>query len=129
MFGSRATRQHRPTSDADIAIMPGRPLDLLTEACLADRLAQALQVPAVDLVDLRRAPLRLRGRVLAEGQRDLPVAEYLRTRCTAAGISPPRWPDSRAEGNAICHTNQLRSRTDQAPIGTASSMRSQRGYR
>lgn len=68
LFGSRATGQHRPTSDADIAIMPGRPLDLLTEAGLADRLVQALEVPAVDLVDLRRAPLRLRGRVLAEGR-------------------------------------------------------------
>ncbi len=68
LFGSRATGRHRPTSDADIAIMPGRPLDLLSEAGLADRLAQALQVPAVDLVDLRRAPLRLRGRVLEEGR-------------------------------------------------------------
>ncbi|MGH3686523.1 MAG: hypothetical protein ACRDRU_10600 [Pseudonocardiaceae bacterium] len=32
---------------------------------MADRLAQALRVPAVDL---RRAPLRVRGRVLEEGQ-------------------------------------------------------------
>jgi predicted nucleotidyltransferase len=68
LFGSRAIGRHRPTSDADIAIMPGRPLDLLAEAGLADRLAQALQVPAVDLVDLRRAPLGLRGRVLEEGR-------------------------------------------------------------
>jgi predicted nucleotidyltransferase len=68
LFGSRATGRHRPTSDADIAIMTGQPLDLLAEAGLADRLAQALQLPAVDLVDLRRAPLGLRGRVLAEGQ-------------------------------------------------------------
>ena len=68
LFGSRATGRHRPASDADIAIMPSRSLDLLTEADLADRLAQALQVPAVDLVDLRRAPLRLLGRVLEEGR-------------------------------------------------------------
>ena len=68
LFGSRATGHHRPTSDADIAIMPGQPLDLLAEAGLADQLAQALQVPAVDLVDLQRAPLQLRGRVLAEGR-------------------------------------------------------------
>jgi uncharacterized protein len=68
LFGSRATGQHRPTSDADIAIMPGQPLDLLAEVGLADQLAQALQVPAVDLVDLRRAPLWLRGRVLDEGR-------------------------------------------------------------
>ncbi len=68
LLGSRATRQHRPTSDADIAIMPGQPLDLLAEASRADRLAQALQVPTVDLVDLQRAPLQLRGRVLTEGR-------------------------------------------------------------
>ncbi len=68
LFGSRATGRHRPSSDADIAIMPGCPLDLLAEAGLADRLAQALQVPAVDLVDLRRVPLRVRGRVIQEGK-------------------------------------------------------------
>lgn len=68
LFGSRVTGRHRPNSDADVAIMPGEPLDLLTEADLADRLAQALEVPTVDLVDLRRAPLRVRGRVLAEGR-------------------------------------------------------------
>ncbi|MGH3609800.1 MAG: type VII toxin-antitoxin system MntA family adenylyltransferase antitoxin, partial [Pseudonocardiaceae bacterium] len=68
LFGSRATGRHRPTSDADVAIMPGEPLDLLAEARLSDRLAQALQVPTVDLVDLRRAPLRVRGRVLSEAR-------------------------------------------------------------
>lgn len=68
LFGSRVTGRHRPSSDADVAIMPGEPLDLLAEADLADRLAQALRVPTVDLVDLRRAPLRVRGRVLAEGR-------------------------------------------------------------
>ena len=47
---------------------PDQPLDLLGEASLADRLAQAIGVPAVDLVDLRRAPLRLLGRVLEEGR-------------------------------------------------------------
>jgi len=68
LFGSRATGQHHPTSNADIAVMPAQPLDLLAEAGLADRLAQALEVPAVDLVDLRRAPLVVRGRVLQEGR-------------------------------------------------------------
>lgn len=68
LFGSRATGRHHPDSDADIAIMPDRPLDLLAEAGLADRLAQVLHVPAVDLIDLRRASLGLRGRVLTEGR-------------------------------------------------------------
>jgi predicted nucleotidyltransferase len=36
LFGSRATGRHRPDSDADIAIMPGEPLDRLAEAGLAD---------------------------------------------------------------------------------------------
>ena len=65
LFGSRATGRHRPTSDADVAIMPERPLDLLAEAGLADQLARALEVPEVDL---GRAPLLLRGRVLQEGR-------------------------------------------------------------
>ncbi|MGH3826812.1 MAG: nucleotidyltransferase family protein, partial [Pseudonocardiaceae bacterium] len=45
LFGSRATGRHQPTSDADIAIMPSHPLDLFTEAGLADQLADALRVP------------------------------------------------------------------------------------
>ncbi len=68
LFGSRATGQHGPASDADVAIMTARPLDLLAEVALADRLAQAMQVPAVDVLDLQRAPLRMRGRVLTEGR-------------------------------------------------------------
>ncbi|HEU0129111.1 MAG TPA: nucleotidyltransferase domain-containing protein [Pseudonocardiaceae bacterium] len=68
LFGSRATGRYRLDSDADIAIMPGEPLDLLAEAGLADRLAQALEVSAGDLLDLQRASLVLRGRVLQEGR-------------------------------------------------------------
>ena len=68
LFGSRATGSARPDSDADIAFVARSPLDLLAEAALADRLAIALEVPAVDLVDLLRAPLLLTGRVLTEGR-------------------------------------------------------------
>lgn len=68
LFGSRATGGARPDSDADIGTVVDEPLDLLAEAQLADRLAQALEVPSVDIVDLGRAPLRLKGRVLSEGQ-------------------------------------------------------------
>lgn len=118
LFGSRATGRHRPTSDADVAIMPGEPLDLLAEAALADQLAQALRVPMVDLVDLRRVALRIRGRVLAEGRllysADEParVAFEVRTRSAYFDFVPTqrahrdeflrrvaakgllRWPDS-----------------------------------
>ncbi len=68
LFGSRATERHHASSDADIAIKVERPLGLLEEAALADRLARALDVPSVDLVDLDRAPLRLKGRILQEGR-------------------------------------------------------------
>lgn len=65
-FGSRATGGYRADSDADVAVMPARRLDLMTESCLAVDLASALDVPAVDLVDLSRAPLRLLGRILQD---------------------------------------------------------------
>lgn len=67
LFGSRATGDHRPDSDADVAVMPSGPLDLAAEGRLAADLAVALHVPVVDLVDLRRAPLRLLGRILLDG--------------------------------------------------------------
>lgn len=67
LFGSRATGTHRPDSDADVAVLADRPLTLLQESGLAVELATALGVPAVDLVDLRTAPLRLLGRILADG--------------------------------------------------------------
>lgn len=68
LFGSRATGRHRPDSDADVAVMTSAPLSLLTQAALADRLSDLLGVPAVDLVDLERAPLTLRGRIVQERQ-------------------------------------------------------------
>ncbi len=68
LFGSRATGRHRPDSDADLAVLIERPLTLMAEARLSVDLARALGVPAVDLVDLRRAPLRLLGRILGEGR-------------------------------------------------------------
>jgi uncharacterized protein len=78
LFGSRATGRERPDSDADIAIMVDRPMELLDEAVLADRLARTLGVPSVDLLDLGRASLRMRGRVLAEGRRIFSVDEPAR---------------------------------------------------
>lgn len=66
LFGSRATGTARSDSDADVAVMVDRGLSLLEESRLAVDLASALDVPSVDLVDLRRAPLRLLGRILAD---------------------------------------------------------------
>ena len=68
LFGSRATGRHGTGSDADVGIKVKRPLRLLEEVALAQALASALDVPAVDLVDLDRAPVRLKGRIVQEGQ-------------------------------------------------------------
>ena len=68
LFGSRAAGTQRPASDADVAVLMGRRPGLLERARLADLLAQALQVPDVDLVVLDEATLELRGRVLQEGR-------------------------------------------------------------
>jgi predicted nucleotidyltransferase len=43
LFGSRTTGRHRPTSDADITIMPGRPLDLLARGSRPGRVASEVR--------------------------------------------------------------------------------------
>ena len=68
LFGSRATGAHRQTSDADIALMPGRHLGLIERVRLADRLARALGVAEVDLIMLDEIDLELRGRIVQEGR-------------------------------------------------------------
>jgi predicted nucleotidyltransferase len=68
LFGSRAAGACRADSDADIAIMPGRELGLLERERLARELAEALHVPDVDLVQLDRVRLELRGRVVQQGR-------------------------------------------------------------
>jgi len=68
LFGSRATGSARTNSDADVAVMPSRPLGLLEQERLALRLTTALAAPEVDLVALDRAALELRGQVVQEGK-------------------------------------------------------------
>jgi len=80
LFGSRATGRHCAGSDADVGIRVPPPLRLLEEVALAQALASALDVPAVDLVDLDRAPLRLKGRIVQEG------------RLLFSADEPARWP-------------------------------------
>ncbi len=67
LFGSRASGRAQDGSDADIAMMPSRPLGLLERERLALGLTRALGVPDVDLIFLDRASLELRGRVIQEG--------------------------------------------------------------
>ena len=68
LFGSRASGTAHARSDADIAVMPSRPLGLLERERLVLGLVRALGVPDVDLVALDRAALELRGRVVQEGR-------------------------------------------------------------
>lgn len=68
LFGSRATGRAQDGSDADVAVMPSRPLGLLERERLALRLARAFGAPDVDLVSLDTANLELRGRVVQDGR-------------------------------------------------------------
>lgn len=68
LFGSRAVGGAKDSSDADVAVMPSRPLGLLERERLALRLGRALAVPDVDLVSLDTAGLELRGRVVQDGR-------------------------------------------------------------
>lgn len=68
LFGSRASGTASSVSDADVALMPGRPLGLLEREQIAARLAEALHAPDVDLVMLDRASLELRGHVVQRGR-------------------------------------------------------------
>jgi len=68
LFGSRAAGTAHARSDADIAVMPPRPLGLLERERLVLGLVRALGVPDVDLIALDRASLELRGRVVQEGR-------------------------------------------------------------
>lgn len=68
LFGSRASGEAQAHSDADVAVMPSRPLGLLQRERLALGLTRALGVPDVDLVALDQASLELRGRVVQDGR-------------------------------------------------------------
>jgi uncharacterized protein YutE (UPF0331/DUF86 family)/predicted nucleotidyltransferase len=90
LFGSRAGATARPDSDADIAILLARRLDLLALEPLADRLAQALGVPEVDLVVLDEASLELRGHVVQTDGEDADDAERADAGCCTPGTEPRR---------------------------------------
>lgn len=73
VFGSRVSGQPRAGSDLDVGCYPsgyqrGESITLKEEMMLASQLSEALGLE-VDLRDLARAPLELRGRALEEGVR------------------------------------------------------------
>jgi uncharacterized protein YutE (UPF0331/DUF86 family)/predicted nucleotidyltransferase len=68
LFGSTAKGLRQPISDIDVAVLVEGD-GLRVQAELLALLAKALKVPEekVDIVDLRRAPIHLKHRVLSEG--------------------------------------------------------------
>ena len=96
LFGSRAGGRPRADSDADVAVLlrEGAPTPgLLAQARLADLLAEALDVPRVDLLLLDGAPLELQARVVLDGRLLVPLDDVRRVRWTV--LVQSRWNDVR----------------------------------
>jgi|SRR3989338_5411027 len=70
LFGSRARGTESQNSDADVAVLADRPLDIHERMDIASKIARILDVPEekVDLVDLWKAPPLLQHRVAEEGK-------------------------------------------------------------
>ena len=68
LFGSYGTVYQTPLSDIDFAVYYNREQTLKDEAALLNRLAIALDTDQVDLVNLNKAYLVLRFRVINEGR-------------------------------------------------------------
>lgn len=67
LFGSRARNTHQSTSDIDIALDAGHPLDIL-EIVRARNVLDTLYVPQkIDIVDLNSIPTELKEIILKEG--------------------------------------------------------------
>jgi hypothetical protein len=69
LFGSRARGRAGPASDVDLALWLDEAPEGLADAVLelCTRFSSALGLP-VDVVDLNRAPILLRGEILREGR-------------------------------------------------------------
>lgn len=67
-FGTWLTKDERPDSDIDLAVLPSAPLEPVFRWELAQRLAVRAGRD-VDLIDLLRASTVLRMQVVAHGQR------------------------------------------------------------
>jgi uncharacterized protein len=67
LFGSRAKNTHTVTSDIDIAIDAGQPMDISTKGQINSML-DALSIPQnIDVVDFHRAPQALQANILRDG--------------------------------------------------------------
>lgn len=86
LFGSRATGEAGPASDADLAVLAAAPLDEVARWNLASRLAGILRLE-VDLVDLRRCSAVMRVQVLGRGRLLLDLAPAVRAGFEAFALS------------------------------------------
>ncbi|MBT9159917.1 MAG: type VII toxin-antitoxin system MntA family adenylyltransferase antitoxin [Dehalococcoidia bacterium] len=68
LFGSYASGQTSKLSDLDVAVLREQGLELDRLLDLTGELQEIFEEEAVDLVDLRKAPLTLIHRVLKEGK-------------------------------------------------------------
>jgi len=68
IFGSYAFNEAYRLSDLDVAVLPEQDLGLNQFLALIGELQDIFEEEAVDLVDLRKAPLTLIHRVLKEGK-------------------------------------------------------------
>ncbi len=68
LFGSYGTEYQTPLSDIDLAVLFDQDLSLQEEAALLNRLCVALDTDRVDLLNLNKAPLALKFRVVSEGR-------------------------------------------------------------
>ncbi len=67
LFGSQARGESGKTSDVDVAVLFGHPIDLMKLGALQEGLSELLGRP-VDLVDLRTAGPLLTKEVVSDGQ-------------------------------------------------------------
>ena len=79
LFGSRAEGNERPASDHDVAVLFARAPAFDTTVRLSAALAEVYGTP-VDVVDLDRSTLELRGRVAEVGRLVFSVDEPRRVR-------------------------------------------------
>lgn len=77
LFGSRAKGVAGPTSDTDLAVLAGEPIEEFTLFSVASRLSELLRTE-VDLVDLRRSSAVMRVQVLGSSRLLLDTAPSAR---------------------------------------------------
>jgi predicted nucleotidyltransferase len=114
LFGSRAAAVAREDSDHDVAVLFGHDATLGEVGALQAALVGALGT-AVDLVELDRAPLELRAKVVQDGRLLLSIDESRRVGFETATRS--RWFDYRPVLEELTRAYLHKVATDGLPRG------------